>query len=72
MHPLCPQLNGIQMLKPDAATSYQVCSKLKWHTKCSLQDSSVMIGGQFELDIAARLLFPAFATIRGSTSLISV
>lgn len=45
---------------------------IKSHTKCSRQSSTATIGGQFRLEIAARLLFPAFSTIRGSTSVISV
>ena len=53
------------------------CKKEKYliftrHTKCSRQSSTAMIGGQLRLEIAARLLFPAFATIRGNTSILSV
>lgn len=34
-------------------------------TKCSRQVSTATKGGQFRLDMAARLLSPAFATISG-------
>lgn len=42
------------------------------HTKCSLQSSTATNGGQFRLEIAEWSLFPAFATMRGVTSMPSV
>jgi len=57
---------------------FSYCSLIKYAysitrlTKCSLQSSSATIGGQFRLEIAPRSLFPAFATISGSISILSV
>lgn len=44
----------------------------KRHTKCSRQSSIAMMGGQLRLEIEGRSLYPAFATISGNISVLSV
>ena len=41
-------------------------------TKCSRQSSTARNGGESKLEIADRLHSPAFATISGSTSILSL